>query len=299
MKNKDFDVVIVGGSFAGLSAAMALGRAIRDVLIIDAGKPCNRQTPHSHNFLTQDGSTPDEISALAKSQVLAYPTVQFESDTVIDVTGMNNDFIVKTAEGKIYTTRKILFSTGVKDILPEIAGFAESWGISVIHCPYCHGYEYKGQNTGILANDDMAIDFVKLIGNWTQKLTLFTNGKAIFDKKIFDKISIPGFQIVEKEVAELIHESGHLKVIVFKDGSVQEIDALYARVPFIQHTDVPVKMGCELTGMGHIKVDEFGKTSISGIYAAGDNTSRMRSVSSAVAAGTAAGAFLNHEMIAE
>lgn len=299
MENKDFDVIIVGGSFAGLSAAMALGRAIRNVLIIDAGKPCNRQTPHSHNFLTQDGATPAEISALAKSQVLAYPTVQFENDTVIDVTGINNDFTVKTATGKIYTTRKILFSTGVKDILPEIPGFAESWGISVIHCPYCHGYEYKGQNTGILANDIMAIDFVKLIGNWTQKLTLFTNGKANFDKKAFDEITIPGFQIVEKEVSELVHENGYLKEIVFMDGSVHQIDALYARVPFVQHTDIPVKLGCELTEMGHFKVDEFGKTGISGIYAAGDNISRMRSVSSAVAAGTAAGAFLNHEMIAE
>ncbi|GLU52133.1 NAD(P)/FAD-dependent oxidoreductase [Dyadobacter frigoris] len=299
MEKKDFEVIIIGGSFAGLSAAMALGRAIRNVLIIDAGKPCNRQTPHSHNFLTQDGATPAEISAIAKSQVLAYPTVQFENDIVIDVSGTNNNFIVKTVEGKVHTTRKILFSTGVKDILPEIPGFSESWGISVIHCPYCHGYEYKGQNTGILTNDVMAIDFVKLIGNWTQKLTLFTNGKAVFDRKIFDKISIPGFQIVEKEVAELIHESGYLKEIVFKDGSAQEIDALYARVPFVQHTDIPVKLGCELNEIGHIKVDEFGKTGISGIYAAGDNTSRLRSVSSAVAAGSVAGAFLNHDMISE
>lgn len=298
MKNKDFDVIIVGGSFAGLSAAMALGRALRNVLIIDAGKPCNRQTPHSHNFLTQDGNTPAEISALAKSQVLAYPTVQFESDTVIDISGTNNDFTVTTESGGIYKSRKILFSTGVKDFLPQIPGFADSWGISVIHCPYCHGYEYKGQDTGILANDDMAIDFVRLIGNWTQKLTLFTNGKAVFDKKLFEEILIPGFQIVEKEVSELVHVSGHLKSIIFKDGSVQEIDALYARVPFVQHTDIPVKLGCELSKAGHIKVDEFGKTGIPGIYASGDNTSRLRAVSSAVAAGTAAGAFLNHEMIA-
>ena len=299
MENKNFDVIIIGGSFAGLSAAMALSRAIRNVLVIDAGEPCNRQTPHSHNFLTQDGSTPAEISALAKSQVMAYPTIQFESDFVIDVSGTDNNFIVKTAPGKIYQTRKVLFATGVKDILPEIPGFAESWGISVIHCPYCHGYEYKGQITGILSNDEHAIDFVKLIGNWTQELTLFTNGKAIFDKKQFDEILIPGFQIVEKEVAELVHENGYLKEVIFKDGSVRKLDALYARVPFVQHTDIPEKLGCEINNSGHIKVDEFGKTGVKGIYAAGDNTSRLRSLSSAVAAGTAAGAFLNHEMIEE
>ncbi|MCF0057039.1 NAD(P)/FAD-dependent oxidoreductase [Dyadobacter sp. CY356] len=297
MENINFDVIIVGGSFSGLSAAMALGRAIRSVLVIDAGEPCNRQTPHSHNFLTQDGSTPAEISAIARSQVLTYPTVQFESDFVIDISGTDNNFLVKTMAGKTFKTRKILFSTGIKDILPQIPGFTECWGISVIHCPYCHGYEYKGQTTGILANDDHAIDFVKLIGNWTQELTLFTNGKAIFDKKPFDKILIPGFQIVEQEVAELVHENGYLKEIIFKDGSVRKIDALYARVPFVQHTNIPEKLGCEINKMGHIQADEFGKTGIPGVYAAGDNTSRLRSVSSAVAAGTVAGAFLNHEMI--
>jgi thioredoxin reductase len=297
MEKLDFDVIIVGGSFAGLSAAMTLGRAIRDVLIIDAGKPCNRQTPHSHNFLTQDGATPAEIAALAKQQVLAYPTVRLESDSVVQVSGVNKDFTVVTASGREFTAKKILLATGVKDLMSEIPGFAECWGISVIHCPYCHGYEYKGQSTGILANGEMAFEFVKLIDNWTKKLTLFTNGKAELDQEKFKKIQNPHFEIIEKEIKELVHERGYLKKILFTDESSQELDALYARIPFTQHTDIPVKLGCLLDDAGYIKIDEFKKTSVPGVYAAGDNTSPFRAVSMATASGTMAGASLNKELI--
>lgn len=299
MESKHFDVIIIGGSFAGLSAAMALGRAIRKVLIIDSGKPCNAQTPHSHNFLTQDGSTPAAISALAKKQVLAYPTIRFENDLVVQVSGENNDFKIITAQKKEYSAKKILLATGVKDIMPSIPGFAESWGISVIHCPYCHGYEYRNQNTGILLNHEMAFEFVKLIDNWTQKLTLFTNGEATFDKSTFSKITNPEFKIVEKEISELVHEAGYLKKVVFTDGSDQKLDALYAKIPFAQHTDIPVRLGCEFDEMGYIKVDVFKKTSINGVYAAGDITSPFRSVAMATANGTMAGASINKELIDE
>ena len=299
MESTDFDVIIIGGSFAGLSAAMALGRAIRKVLIIDAGKPCNAQTPHSHNFLTQDGETPDAISALAKKQVLAYPTVRFENDLVVQVSGGNNNFTIITAQEKEYSTKKIFLATGVKDVMPTIPGFAESWGISVIHCPYCHGYEYRDQNTGILLNHEMVFEFVKLIDNWTQKLTLFTNGKAIFDKAIFSKITNPHFKIVEKEISEMVHDAGYLKKVVFTDGSFQELDALYAKIPFVQHTDVPVKLGCAFDEMGYVKVDDFKKTSVNGVYAAGDITTAFRSVAMATAGGAMAGAFINKELIDE
>lgn len=299
MGNRDFDVVIIGGSYAGLSAAMALGRAIRKVLIIDAGKPCNRQTPHSHNFITQDGAKPAEISALAKAQVLTYPTVRFENDKVVDVTGANNNFTIVTEQKGAFTAKKIIFATGVSDIMPAIPGFSESWGISVIHCPYCHGYEYRGQNTGVFMNGEGALEFVKLIDNWTQKLSLFTNGKAAFDKETFNKISNPDFRIVEKEIKELLHDNGQLRAVIFKDGSSEELDAMYAKLPFQQHTDIPARIACEINDAGYIKVDEFGKTSVAGIFAAGDNTLRLRSVSSAVATGTIAGVFSNHEMISD
>ncbi|MEM7297910.1 MAG: NAD(P)/FAD-dependent oxidoreductase, partial [Bacteroidota bacterium] len=134
MNNKqDFDVIIIGGSYAGLSAAMALGRSLRNVLIIDSGLPCNRQTPHSHNFITQDGKTPSEIATAAKSQVLEYDTVQFLEDLASSGKRIAHGFEVLTASGKKVTAKKLVFATGIKDIMPEIKGFADCWGISVVH----------------------------------------------------------------------------------------------------------------------------------------------------------------------
>src|SRR5690606_408454 len=139
--NKNFDVIIIGGSYAGLSSAMTLGRALRNVLMIDSGKPCNRQTPHSHNFITQDGEEPGTIAEKAKAQVLKYDTVKFLNDLAVSGKKTENGFVIATETGKEFATKKLVFATGVKDIMPGIKGFSECWGISVIHCPYCHGYE--------------------------------------------------------------------------------------------------------------------------------------------------------------
>src|SRR5690554_5341159 len=147
---KDFDVIIIGGSYAGLSSAMALGRALRNVLIIDSGLPCNRQTPHSHNFLTQDGSTPNEIATLAKQQVEKYESVRFYKGIATSGVKTVDGFEIMTDANSTFTSKKLILATGVKDIMPALPGFAACWGISIIHCPYCHGYEYRSQNTGIL-----------------------------------------------------------------------------------------------------------------------------------------------------
>lgn len=297
--SNDFDVAIIGGSYAGLSAAMTLGRALRNVVIIDSGKPCNRQTPHSHNLVTQDGKTPAQISAEARTQVLAYPSVSMREGLAVSVTGSNNAFSIQTESGDRYQARKIIFATGLHDIMPDLPGFAECWGISVVHCPYCHGYEYTGMKTGVLLNGEMALDFVRLIRNWTADLTLYTNGPAKFDGTVKDKILAAGVAIVEEPIESLDHESGHLKSLHFKDGTSRDITALYNRPAFVQHCPIPQELGCAMTALGHIKVDEFQKTTIPGIYAAGDNTSMLRGLTAALAAGTMAGARINHELIQE
>jgi len=295
-KLNTYDAAIVGGSYAGLSAAMSLGRAIRNVLVVDGGKPCNIQTPHSHNFLTQDGNTPTEIAEAAKKQALAYPTIQFISDSVTSVIGKNNEFEVSTSQGGKFFAKKIIFSTGVKDIMPDIPGFSQSWGISVIHCPYCHGYEFRGRNTGILINGEHAFEFGRLIKNWTPHLTIFTNGQPTFDQQTFAEIEALGIKIVETEIAKIEHENGQIRSLVFKNGTSEELDALYARIPFVQHCNIPEMLGCTISDAGHIGVDDFQQTSIPGIYAAGDCTTPMRSVSLAVSAGNKAGAFVNQAL---
>jgi len=298
MTHTSFDAVIVGGSYAGLSAAMSLGRALRRVLIIDSGLPCNRQTPHSHNFITHDGEKPAAIAAKAREQVLQYPTVRLLNDKASGAVKTETGFEVQTQGGETFTARKLLFSTGLRDLMPEIEGFAECWGVSILHCPYCHGYEYRSEKTGILGNGEMGFEMVKLIFNWTSQLVLFTNGDSTLTPAQTEQLYRKGIRIVEKEIGAFAHERGQIREVVFKDGSQENITALYARTAMQQHCDLPFQLGCELTAQGLLKVD-FQKTTVPGIYAAGDNSSPLRSVANSVAAGMFAGAMLNKELLEE
>lgn len=299
-KEKDlYDAVIIGGSYAGLSAGMALGRAIRKVLIVDSGMPCNRQTPHSHNYLTRDGSTPSEIAAAAKADVLQYPTIELIQDLVVRVSIGDHAFELATAEGLVVHARKILFATGIKDTMPDIFDFDACWGISAIHCPYCHGYEYRDQPTGVLINGDHAFEFARLIRNWTDRLTVFTNGTSAIGAEHVKGLEQRNIKVVEKVISALIHKDGYINAISFADGTEEKVTALYAKLPFVQHTPLLADLGVVFSDSGHVSVNEFQKTAVPGVFAAGDNSIPMRSVSAAVAAGTKAGAMMNHELISE
>jgi len=298
-QQKDFEIIIVGGSYSGLSAAMSLGRSLRQVLVIDSGLPCNRQTPHSHNFITHDGEKPAVISAKAKIQVDLYDTVQFYNGVAVDAIKTEKGFEIKTEDGKTFTSKKILFATGVRDLLPEIKGFADCWGISVLHCPYCHGYEVKKEKTAIIATGEMGFEYAKLISNWTKELRLLTNGKSTLTSdqtKILKKHQI---EIIEDEVDSLEHENGNIQKVVFKNQTKIEVKAIYHRPPFKQHCSLPETLGCELTEQGLIKVDMMQKTNIPGIYASGDSVIQARSVAMAVSSGSFAGASINKELIEE
>lgn len=299
LDKKDFDVIIIGGSYSGLSAAMALGRALRNVLIIDSGLPCNRQTPHSHNFITHDGEKPSIIAEKAKAQVLNYSTVQFHEGLAISGKKIDNGFLITTELNEEFMAKKLIFATGVKDLLPTITGFSECWGISVIHCPYCHGYEVKNEKTGILANGDFAFHYAQLIRNWTKDLTIYTNGASTLTQEQLDKIAPHNIPIIEKEIDSIQHKNGTIEQIVFKDTSTVQLKAIYSRPIFEQHCKIPESLGCELTEQGLLKVDFGQKTTVENIFACGDNATPMRSVAFAVAAGNIAGAMANSRMIEE
>lgn len=294
----NFDVIIIGGSYAGLSAGMALGRSLRNVLIIDSGKPCNRQTPHSHNFITQDGKTPKEISNLAKEQVAKYETVRFFNGIVVKTSKNAADFNVETESGEKFTAKKIILATGVKDLIPDIDGFSECWGISVIHCPYCHGYEVKGKKTGILSNGDLAFEFSKLVFNLSKDLTLFTNGECTFSEDQTQKFNQNKIVIEEQEIQKIVHSNGQIEKVIFKNGDEKKLEALYAKIPFEQNINTE-DLQLELTEHGFIKIDHFHKTNVDGVFACGDNTTMMRAVANAVAQGNFTGAIVNKELSEE
>jgi thioredoxin reductase len=298
-KGKPFDVIIIGGSYSGLAAGMALGRALRNVLIIDAEDPCNKQTPHSHNFLTNDGKTPKEIVSLAKQQVSVYGSVSLLKGFAIAGIKTKKGFDVQIETGETLSSRKLILATGIKDIMPGIPGFAESWGISVLHCPYCHGYEVRHQKTGILANGDAGYELSSLISNWTNDLTLYTNGKSTLSDQQRAKLEEHKINIVEAEIDNLENENGYIRNIVFKSGTNKQAKALYAKLPFIQHSSIPQTLGCELTQEGYLKIDPAQSTSVQGVYACGDNTTKMRTVANAVSMGTTTGLMVNKELIEE
>lgn len=298
-ENNQYDVIIVGGSYSGLAAGMALGRALRKVLIIDSGNPCNEQTPHSHNFLTNDGKTPGEIAGLAKRQVQQYETVNFLNAWVTAGNRTGNGFEIQIQSGEIFTARKLVFATGIKDIMPDIPGFTDCWGISVLHCPYCHGYEVRHQKTGILANGDIGFELSSLISNWTDDLTLYTNGKCTLSDEQIRKLQKHHIDINETEIERIEHRNGYIENIVFKDGTYTSVKALYARLPFVQHSAVPQSLGCEVSTEGYLKIDSLQRTTIPGLFACGDNASRIRTVANAVSMGTTTGLAVNKEIIEE
>lgn len=290
------EVIIIGGSYAGLSAALALGRSLRDTLIIDAAQPCNRFSPHSHNFLTQDGTPPLEIATTAKEQVLQYKTVAWLHDFATESQQVADGFEVKTKGGNTFHSKKLIIATGLRDLMPDIPGFAPCWGKTIIHCPYCHGYEVKHQLTGLLANGKKAIHLSSLIKNLTDELTIFTNGPHQFDQAELALLAKHQIPVYETPIAEVIHEKGAIQKLMGANGDSYDLDCLYASIPFEQHSAIPAQLGCQLDEQGFIEVNELQQTSLPGVYACGDNCYPMRSVANVVAAGNKAGAALNMEL---
>jgi thioredoxin reductase len=292
-------MIIVGGSYAGLAAGMALGRALKKVLIIDDGKPCNRQTPHSHNFITHDGKTPTEIAALAKKQLEIYDSIAFFGGLAIIGRKTKDGFEIQVESGETFAATKLIFATGIRDILPGIDGLAACWGITVLHCPYCHGYEIRNEKTGIIGNGESGFDLSRLISNWTNDLILFTNGYSTCTAEQTGKLKNHSIKIIEDEIERLDHNNGYLQNIIFKNGRESSVKALYASAKFEQHCTIPQSLGCTFTDEGYIQVDPFQETAVAGVFACGDNTTRMRTVANAVAMGTTAGMTASRKMILE
>lgn len=295
---KTFEIIIIGGSFSGLSAAMVLGRSLRKVLIIDEAKPCNIHTPFSHNLLTQDGKTPSEILNIAREQVKLYKNIHFYNGRVINVVKFDNHFEVHTNMGISYSCNNIILATGLKDVLPKTNGFRECWGKSIIHCPYCHGYEVRNEKTGIISNGEKAFHFAQLIFNWSKKLTLFTNGPSTLTHEQLNLLKSHKITIIEDQIIGFEHKNGQLKNVILPD-SIIKLTTIYTRPEFKQTNDIAYSLGCEFTEEGLIKTDIFQRTTIKNVFACGDNSSPLRSLFQSIATGNLAGTILNNQLIQE
>ncbi|MDB5507362.1 MAG: trxB [Devosia sp.] len=268
------DVIIIGGSFAGLAAALYLARSRLSVCVIDAGKPRNRFAEHSHGLFSQDGSNPRDMIATARAQVAAYPSVSFVDGVAVDVARSGGGIAVTLEDGAVLLGSKLLLAFGVSDILPEISGIAERWGKTVIHCPYCHGFEFSGQRLGVLQQSPMSVHQALLVANWGPT-TYFLNGAALPDAAVLAQFRRLDIAIEAAPIEALIGEGTQLSGVALVGGRSQAIDALYVGPSQVLNSPLAGQLGCAITAgpfSPFVAVDEMNLTSVADVYAAGDIT---------------------------
>ncbi|HEY8599754.1 MAG TPA: NAD(P)/FAD-dependent oxidoreductase [Thermomicrobiales bacterium] len=294
-----YEIIIVGGSYAGLSAALALGRARKRVLIIDAGRRRNRFAPSAHGFLGQDGRAPDAIAAAGRAEVAAYPTVTFLDGTAISAAQGEGGFAIGMADDTTHTAARLILATGVIDDLPDLPGLREGWGKGVIHCPYCHGYEVADRRLGVLALIPFATHQANLIPDWGPT-TFLTNGVVSLTAEERAALERRGVVIEEEPVAEIINAGDGLAGVRLTDRRTVALDALFTGVPTRLASPLAAQLGCAIDdtpGGPIIRVDALGQTTVPGVYAAGDATNMMKSLPGAVASGYMVGAATHQSLL--
>lgn len=298
MSPERHDVVVVGGSFAGLAAALQLARARRRVLVVDAGLRRNRFSEAAHGFLGQDGRPPGEIVADARAQLLAYPTATIREDTVVDAADAAGGWRVTLADGPAVEAARLILATGVVDVLPEVPGLAERWGKAVLHCPYCHGYEFADRALGVLATSPLAIHQAMLVREWGPT-TLFGSGAFVPDEEQRAALAARGIPFEPVPVAALEGPAGAIEAVRLADGRRVPLAALYI-APRSLPPPLAERLGCAFDDGPFgpvIRADERRQTTVPGVYAAGDAARLMPSVSGAVADGVTAGVFAHQSMV--
>ena len=231
------NVIIVGGSAAGLSAALYLGRFRRDVLVIDGEKPANRFTHAAHGFFTRDGTPPAELIAIGRQQLQQYETVRLQKGNVQRIVRQNDQFTVTLADGSRYTAQKILLASGLKDTLPAVKGVEAFWGKSVFHCPYCDGWEQRDKPVAIYGNGEAAVHLAKLLRVLTADLVVCTDGRSTIEQPAADTFRKHGIQIIETPVECYEGQNGQIETIVFADGTRLARKAVFTRIQTAQHSD--------------------------------------------------------------
>lgn len=295
------DAIVIGGSFAGLSAAIQIARARRSVCVIDAGGPRNRFAAAAHGFFGQDGNDPLAMIASARAQVHRYPTVQMITGEANAARAVSSGFEVTVTDGETLMATKLVLAFGVADVLPELPGLAERWGKSVLHCPYCHGFEYAEKRLGVLYSTPMSAHQALLIAEWGPT-TLYLNGNETLGEEAQAKLAQRGVMIEPARIDALQGENGGLSSLLLADGRDAPIDALYVAPSSRLNSPIADQLGCAMSDSPHgpvIHTDEKKQTTVPGVYAAGDIARAPHNASWAAADGVTAGVFLHQSLVFE
>lgn len=294
-----YDAIIVGGSFAGLSAAMQLARARRRVLLIDAGQPRNRFAAHSHGFLGQDGKSPQAIVQVARDQLAHYPTVSFLDGQAVNASAQAGTLRITMAGGQTVQGQRLILATGLRDALPALPGLQERWGKTVLHCPYCHGYEVAGSPLGVMAAHPLSAHQAMLLPDWGPT-TYFTQGEFEPDDEQAAVLQKRGVRIERSPIVELMGTAPSLDAVKLADGRRMAIHALFVAARTHMASPLAMQLGCAFNEgpLGPvIHVDEFRQTSVPNVYAAGDAAIPMSNATLASASGVMAGVCVHRSLV--
>ncbi|RSD21397.1 NAD(P)/FAD-dependent oxidoreductase [Amycolatopsis eburnea] len=288
MTENSYDVLVVGGGAAGLNAALMLGRARRRVAVVDARAPRNAPAEHMHGFLSRDGLPPSDLLEIGRAELAGYGVDVLEDS----VTRLEPGFTARLASGRELTARRVLVATGVHDDLPDLPGLRESWGTDAVTCPYCHGYEVRDQPLGVLGTEPMSVEHALLVRQWSPDVVYFAH-TAPPSEADRERLDARGIRVVDGVVTAVRREGGRLTGIELGDRFVART-ALFLRTRTVPHDEL-------LRGLGYVEgaVDPSGKTSVPGVWAAGNVVDARATVIIAAAQGAAAAGALNHDLVTE
>ncbi|RRO20627.1 methyltransferase domain-containing protein [Saccharopolyspora rhizosphaerae] len=297
-----YDVVVVGGGAAGLNAALMLGRARREVLVVDSGEPRNAPAEHVHGFLSRDGATPGDLLEAGRREVAQYG-VEIVAGEVVSASRAGSGFAVELADGRQVTARRLLLATGLRDELPDVAGVAERWGRDVLHCPYCHGWEFRDEPIGVLAAGPMSVHQALLFRQWSDRTSLLLNGSEPPTGDEAAKLAARGIDVVPERVEGLEVVDDELTGVRLADGRVQPLRAVAVAPRVVARAELAAELGLETaahpSGGEHIPADEHGRTAVPGVWVAGNTTDLRATVVVAAASGATAGGMINADLVEE
>lgn len=294
----EYDVVVIGGGAAGLSAALVLSRARRKVTVVDAGTPRNAPASHMYGFLSRDGLPPNDLLAAGRDEVKRYGGDIIDGTVARVLRGAGPGFQVLLAGGRQLTARRVLVATGLRDGLPDIPGVRERWGRDVLHCPYCHGYEVRDQQVGVLGGTADAVQHAQLVRQWAADVVFFPHtGTLSADQR--EQLVSRAIGVVDGTVKRLLIEDDQLCGVELDDGRAVRRAAVFVRPRFVPNGDLLVGLGCAVDDAGWVIADATGSTSVPGVWVAGNATNPRAQVITAAGEGSAAAIALNADLVEE
>lgn len=299
----EWECAIVGGGAAGLSAALVLGRARRRTLVIDAGEQSNRAAHGIGGLLGHDGRPPADLYAEGRRELAKYPSVQFVDGQVTGATAQDGPtFRLELADGSVHHAQRLLLAGGMEYEYPDIPGLRDHWGRSAFHCPFCHGWEARDQALAVLADGDRAVHMALLLRAWTDDIVVLTNGPTSLDDDQNRALADAGVRVDERKIVEFASHNDELAAVVFADGDELKREGVLMASALRQRTDLVAQLGVRTAEPGPVVVDavvvdQINRTSVPGIFAAGDACAQMPQVAAAIASGSAAAAAIVQSLV--